>query len=39
MDEKAGEIVDAYAKAFPDKKPVEIWSMMSGPSSESCNAG
>lgn len=27
---KAGEIVDAYAKVFPDKKPVEIWSMMSG---------
>jgi para-nitrobenzyl esterase len=27
--EKAGEIVDAYAKAFPDKKPVEIWSMAS----------
>jgi para-nitrobenzyl esterase len=26
---KAGEIVDAYAKAFPDKKPVEIWSMAS----------
>lgn len=24
--EKTGEIVDAYAKAFPDKKPVEIWS-------------
>jgi para-nitrobenzyl esterase len=28
--DKAGEIVDAYAKAFPDKKPVEIWSMVSG---------
>ena len=28
--EKAGEIVDAYAKTFPDKTPVEIWSMMSG---------
>ena len=26
--EKTGEIVDAYAKAFPDKKPVEIWSMV-----------
>lgn len=26
--EKAGEVVDAYAKAFPDKKPVEIWSMV-----------
>jgi para-nitrobenzyl esterase len=28
--EKAGEVVDAYAKAFPDKKPVEIWSMIMG---------
>lgn len=28
--EKSGEIVDAYAKAFPDKKPVEIWSMING---------
>jgi len=27
--DKAGEIVDAYVKAFPDKKPVEIWSMVS----------
>jgi para-nitrobenzyl esterase len=27
--EKAGEVVDAYAKAFPGKKPVEIWSMVS----------
>jgi para-nitrobenzyl esterase len=27
--EKAGEVVDAYAKTFPDKKPVEIWSMVS----------
>ncbi|AFK02378.1 Carboxylesterase type B [Emticicia oligotrophica DSM 17448] len=26
--EKTGEIVDGYAKAFPDKKPVEIWSMV-----------
>jgi para-nitrobenzyl esterase len=26
---KAAEIVDAYAKAFPDKKPVEIWAMSS----------
>ena len=25
--EKAGEVVDAYAKAFPDRKPVETWSM------------
>jgi para-nitrobenzyl esterase len=23
-------VVDAYAKAFPDKKPVEIWSMING---------
>ncbi len=29
LGEKAGEVVDAYAKAFPDKKPVEIWSMIS----------
>lgn len=29
MAEKASEIVDAYAKAFPDRKPVEIWSMIS----------
>ncbi|MBN1339277.1 MAG: carboxylesterase/lipase family protein [Bacteroidales bacterium] len=27
--EKASEIVDAYAKAFPHKRPVEIWSMLS----------
>jgi para-nitrobenzyl esterase len=27
--EKAKEVVDAYAKAFPGKKPVEIWSMVS----------
>jgi para-nitrobenzyl esterase len=27
--DKAKEVVDAYAKAFPDKKPVEIWSMVS----------
>jgi para-nitrobenzyl esterase len=26
--DKTGEIVDAYAKAFPEKKPVEIWSMV-----------
>ena len=30
LGDKAGEVVDAYAKAFPDKKPVEIWSMISG---------
>lgn len=28
--DKAGEVVDAYAKAFPDRKPVEIWSMING---------
>ena len=28
--EKAGEVVEAYARTFPDKKPVEIWSMISG---------
>ena len=27
--DKASEIVDSYAKAFPGKKPVEIWSMVS----------
>ena len=27
--DKAGEIVSAYAKAFPDRKPVEIWSLVS----------
>lgn len=26
--DKAREVVEAYAKAFPDKKPVEIWSMV-----------
>ena len=29
MGEKAPEAVAAYAKAFPDKKPVEIWSLVS----------
>jgi len=29
MGDKASEVVDAYAKLFPDKKPVEIWSMVS----------
>lgn len=28
LGEKAGEVVDAYAKAFPDRKPVEIWAMI-----------
>ncbi len=27
--DNAKEVVDAYAKAFPDKKPVEIWSLIS----------
>ncbi|AYQ34701.1 carboxylesterase/lipase family protein [Runella sp. SP2] len=26
--EKSGEVADAYSKTFPDKKPVEIWSMI-----------
>jgi para-nitrobenzyl esterase len=29
LGEKAKDVVDAYAKAFPDKKPVEIWSLVS----------
>jgi para-nitrobenzyl esterase len=29
LGDKAGDAVDAYAKAFPGKKPVEIWSMIS----------
>jgi para-nitrobenzyl esterase len=29
MAEKASEIVDAYAKAFPERRPIEIWSMIS----------
>ncbi len=27
--DKANEVVEAYAKAFPGRKPVEIWSMAS----------
>jgi para-nitrobenzyl esterase len=27
--DKAKEVVDSYVKAFPDKKPVEIWSLVS----------
>ncbi len=27
--DRAGEVVDAYAKAFPERKPVEIWSLVS----------
>lgn len=30
LGDKAGEVVDAYSKVFPDRKPVEIWSMISG---------
>lgn len=26
--DKTSAIVDSYAKAFPDKKPIEIWSMI-----------
>ncbi len=27
-EEQAQQVVEAYRKAFPDKKPVEIWSMV-----------
>ena len=27
--DKAREVVEAYAKAFPGRKPVEIWSLAS----------
>jgi len=27
--ERAAAVVEAYAKAFPDRKPVEIWSLVS----------
>jgi para-nitrobenzyl esterase len=27
--DKAKDVVEAYAKAFPDKRPVEIWSLVS----------
>jgi para-nitrobenzyl esterase len=27
--DKAKDVIDAYAKAFPNKNPVEIWSMVS----------
>jgi para-nitrobenzyl esterase len=30
LGEKSSEVVDAYARVFPDKKPVEIWSMIIG---------
>ncbi len=26
--EKSDDVADAYAKVFPDKKPIEIWSMV-----------
>jgi para-nitrobenzyl esterase len=29
LGDKAGEVVEAYARAFPERKPVEIWSMIS----------
>jgi para-nitrobenzyl esterase len=29
LGDKSLEVVSAYAKAFPDKKPVEIWSLVS----------
>ncbi len=29
LGDKAQVVVDAYAKAFPGKKPVEIWSLVS----------
>jgi para-nitrobenzyl esterase len=29
LGERAKDVVDAYAKAFPGKKPVEIWSLVS----------
>jgi para-nitrobenzyl esterase len=28
LADNAGKVVDAYAKCFPDKKPVEIWAMI-----------
>lgn len=28
LGDKAGEVVDAYAKVFPDKKPIEIWALI-----------
>src|SRR4029077_796258 len=29
LGDKAQDVVDAYAKAYPDKKPAEIWSLVS----------
>jgi para-nitrobenzyl esterase len=29
LGDKAGEVYDAYAKAFPDKKPIEIMTLVS----------
>lgn len=28
VGDKASEVIDAYARVFPEKKPVEIWSMI-----------
>jgi para-nitrobenzyl esterase len=28
LGDKAGEVVDAYAKAFPGLKPIEIWTLV-----------
>lgn len=28
LGDKAREVVEAYASAFPDKKPIEIWAMI-----------
>lgn len=29
LGDKAPEVVDSYARAFPGRKPVEIWSLVS----------
>ncbi|WP_338087151.1 carboxylesterase/lipase family protein [Maribellus sediminis] len=29
-NDRIGELVDAYAKVFPEKKPVAIWSLLGG---------
>ena len=29
LGDKAKDVVDSYVKAFPDRKPVEIWSLVS----------
>lgn len=28
LGDNSGKVVDAYAKCFPDKKPIEIWAMI-----------